>query len=204
MNGFSPEEHLRLRSESTNQPAPSLDIGANRAVRKYGSAEMAKRVVWMVLQPLFRLSPRPCFRWRASLLRLLGARVGEHVHIHNSATIYFPWKLAVGDWSAIGEQVYIYNLGQVTIGRSATISHRAHVCAGTHDYTRRDMPLLRPPISIGDQSWICAEAFVGPGVRIGEGAVVAARAVVVKDVEPWMIVAGNPARPRKRRELRTE
>jgi putative colanic acid biosynthesis acetyltransferase WcaF len=113
-----------------------------------------------------------------------------------------PWNLTVGDWSAIGEHALIYNLGPVTIGREATISQRAHLCAGTHDYAAPDMPLLKPPIVVGDQVWVCADAFVGPGVRVGDGAVVGARAVVVRDVEPWTVVAGNPARPVKQRRLR--
>ena len=119
--------------------------------------------------------------------------------MYPSATIYLPWNLESGDESAIGEHVLIYNLGQVTLGARVTISHRAHVCAGTHDYTKPDFPLLRPPIMIGSEAWICADAFVGPGVTIGEGAIVGARAVAVKDVRPWSIVIGNPARETKRR-----
>ena len=78
---------------------------------------------------------------------------------------------------------------------------RAHLCAGTHDHTKSDFPLLRPPILIGDQSWVCADAFVGPGVTIGEGAIVGAGAVVTKDLAPWMIAVGNPARAIKRRAV---
>jgi putative colanic acid biosynthesis acetyltransferase WcaF len=134
------------------------------------------------------------------LLRLLGAKIGRDVHIYNSATIYFPWELVAGDECAIGEYAFIYNLGRVTIGARATISHRAHLCAGTHDHTKPDFPLLRPPITIGEQAWICADAFVGPGVTVGEGAILGARAVVTKDVAPWMVVAGNPAREVKKRQ----
>lgn len=159
------------------------------------------RVVWAVLRPLFRFSPRVFFGWRRFLLRLLGARIGKHVHIYNSSDIYFPWNLEVGDWSAIGEHACIYNLGPIRIGSQVTISQRAHLCAGTHDYTDPSLPLLKPPIVIGNQAWICADAFVGPGVTVGEGALVGARAVAVKDVEPWTIVAGNPARPIKKRML---
>jgi putative colanic acid biosynthesis acetyltransferase WcaF len=59
---------------------------------------------------------------------------------------------------------------------------------------------MRPSIVIGEQAWICADALVGPGVTVGEGAIVGAGAVVMKDVSPWMIVAGNPAQEIKRRE----
>jgi putative colanic acid biosynthesis acetyltransferase WcaF len=124
------------------------------------------------------------------------------VHIENTARIQHPWLLEVGDFSAVGDRARIYNLGKVTIGERATISQLAHLCAGTHDYTRADMPLRKEPIVVGNDAWICADAFIGPGVAIGEGAVVGARAAVFEDVAPWSIVGGNPARLIKRRELR--
>lgn len=155
----------------------------------------------MFFQSLFRLSPKPLFGWRRGVLRCFGARIGAEVNLHPSSRIYFPWNLAVGDWSAVGEDVLIYNLGPITIGRNVTVSHRAHLCAGTHDYTRADLPLLKPPIQIQDQAWICAEAFVGPGVVVGEGAVVGARAVVTKNVPPWTVVVGNPARVVRARQV---
>jgi putative colanic acid biosynthesis acetyltransferase WcaF len=178
-----------------------LDIQQNRRTRKYSFGEMIRRVLWALAQPLFRFSPRPCFGWRRFLLRCFGAKIGRNVHVYPSATIYFPWNMEAGDESAIGEYAFIYNLGRVTIGARATISHCAHLCAGTHDHTKSDFPLVRPPIMIGPEAWICAEAFVGPGVAIGEGAIVGAGSVVMKDVKPWMIVVGNPARESKRREI---
>ena len=135
------------------------------------------------------------------MLRLFGAEVGKHVHIYNSAVIYFPWNLEIGDWSAVGEGALIYNLGRVSIGSKVTISHRAHLCAGTHDYRRSDLPLLKPPIFVEDQVWVCADAFVGPGVRIREGAVIGARAVVMADVHAWTVVVGNPAKSIKTRSI---
>ncbi len=179
-----------------------LDIQSNRAATKYSRPEMLRRILWCFGKLLFRFSPRPCFGWRRAVLRRFGASVGKHVHTYPSTRIYFPWKLAVGDWSAIGENALVYNLGPITIGQKVTISHGAHLCAGTHDYRDAHLPLLKPPIEIRDQAWICADAFVGPGVTVGEGAVVGARAVVVKDVEPWSVVAGNPARFVKKREIR--
>lgn len=95
----------------------------------------------------------------------------------------------------------IYNLGKITLGQRVTVSHGAHLCAGTHDYARADFPLLKLPIVIQDQSWVCADAFVGPNVTISEGAVVGARAVVTKNVMPWTVVAGNPAQFIKKREI---
>jgi putative colanic acid biosynthesis acetyltransferase WcaF len=179
----------------------NLNINSNRKAVKYSRREMILRVLWCPGRLVFRFSPRVYFGWRRFLLRIFGARVGNEVHIYNSAVIYMPWNLEIGDWSSIGEHVYVYNLGTVRIGKKATISHRAHICAGTHDYTRPDLPLQKPPIAIFDQAWVCADAFVGPGVVIGEGAVIGARAVVTKDVPPWTVVVGNPARVVKKRLL---
>ncbi|MCA9239564.1 MAG: hypothetical protein KDA37_05170 [Planctomycetales bacterium] len=181
-----------------------LDVASNRRATKYSRWELLARVAWMILYPAFRYSPRPCFAWRSWLLRRLGARVGRHVHVYPTAIVYYPWMLEVGDYSAIGEDALVYNLGRVTIGQRATISHRAHLCAGTHDCRDPAMPLLRPPIRIGDQAWVCADAFVGPGVKVGEGAVVGARAAVFKDVADWMIVGGNPARDLTVRKMRSD
>jgi putative colanic acid biosynthesis acetyltransferase WcaF len=179
----------------------NLDIAANRQARKYSPGELLGRMLWSLGRLAFRFSPRPCFRWRRFVLRCFGAKIGAHVNICSSAWIYFPWNLTVGDWSAIGEEAFIYNLGSVTLGEKVTISHRAQLCAGTHDYTQPDLPLLKPPIVIHNQAWICADAFIGPGVTVGEQAIVGARAVVTKNVEPWVIVAGNPARLIKKRIL---
>jgi putative colanic acid biosynthesis acetyltransferase WcaF len=178
-----------------------LDIAANRRAPKYTRREQFARVAWELAHPLFRFSPRPFYAWRRWLLRRFGARVGRNVHIHNTVRIQYPWLLEVGDFTAIGDGAWIYNLGPITIGARVTVSQLAHLCAGTHDYTRPEMPLQRLPITIEDDAWICAEAFVGPNVTVGEGAVVGARAAVFKDVEPWTIVGGNPAEFIKAREM---
>jgi putative colanic acid biosynthesis acetyltransferase WcaF len=175
-----------------------LNVEANRSTQKYTPGEQFRRVLWSLAQPLFRWSPRPLFGWRRFLLRLFGAKIGQHVHIYSSTRIYFPWNLRIADHSAIGENALIYNLGPITIGQRVTISHGAHLCAGTHDYTDPAMPLLKPPITVGDDAWICADAFIGPGVHVGEGGVVGARAVAMRDVEPWTVIAGNPAQARKK------
>ena len=183
-------------------PAPSID--QNRSAVKYTRGEQLRRVLWMVGALIFRLSPRPCFGLRRSLLRLFGATVGREVHIYPSAHIYFPWNLEIGDWSAIGEWALIYNLGMVKIGERATLSQRVHVCAGTHDYRDPAMPLQKPPVTIQSSAWVCADAFIGPGVTVHEGAVVGACSVVVKDVSAWTVVAGNPARFIKARQMNSE
>lgn len=159
-----------------------------------------KRLVWSVVQgTLYRGSFHTWSGWRAFWLRCFGARVGKHCTIRRTSRVYYPWLLTLGDESCLADRVEIYNLGPIEIGRSVNISQEAYLCAGTHDYRRRSFPLLTPPIRIGNNVWIGARAFIGPGVELGDGAIVAAAAVVVKNVPPWMIVGGNPARVLKPR-----
>lgn len=180
----------------------SLDIGAARASRPYSRREYLGRALWALATPLFRCSPRPLFGWRRFLLRCFGARVGRAVHVDPGARIEIPWNLELGNGAAVGAHAWLYSLGPIHIGARATVSHRAHLCAGTHDYTDPSLPLLRTGLAIGADAWICSDAFVGPGVSIGEGAVVGAAAVAMRDVAPWNVVAGNPARFVKMRELK--
>jgi putative colanic acid biosynthesis acetyltransferase WcaF len=180
----------------------STNISANRSARKWTRKEQMGRVLWAAVLPLFQFSPRLCWGWRRFLLRRFGARIGREVQIHPKVRVEIPWNLEVGDWSAIGFDALIYNLGPIRLGQRVTVSQRAHLCAGTHDFRDAALPLLKPPIRIHDDAWICADAFVGPGVEVGPGAVVGARAVVVKDVPAWTIVAGNPAKETGQRVVR--
>lgn len=173
---------------------PSLDINSNRTSTKYSRKELFLRVLWGCGKFVFRLTPRPCFGLRRFILRSFGAKIGSRVNIYSSALIYFPWNLEIGDDSSIGEWALVYNLGLVRIGARTTISQRVHLCAGTHEYNDPTMPLLKPSISVGDEVWICADAFIGPAVKIEQRAIVAAAAVVVKNVAADHIVGGNPAR----------
>jgi len=182
----------------------SLDIEAARVARPYSRNEYIGRVLWILAQPLFRWSPRPMFGWRRFLLRCFGARVGTGAHVYPSVRIEIPWNLELGECAAVGDRAWIYNLGPVRIGARATVSHGAHLCAGSHDYRDPTLPLLRLPIEIGAQAWVCAQAFIGPGSEVGEGAVVGAGAVSNGRVEPWTVVAGNPAVFVKRREMRAQ
>jgi putative colanic acid biosynthesis acetyltransferase WcaF len=174
---------------------PLADLRANRAAIKYSRLEQLRRVAWAFGHWLLVLSPRPCFGWRRAMLRLFGARIGSHVNVYPSCRIYMPWNLSVGEWSALGEDVLVYSLGKVVIGQRVTVSYRAHLCAGTHDFSDPTLPLLKPPVTLDDDAWVGTEAFVGPGVTVGSGAIVGARAVVVRSVPPRAIMVGNPARP---------
>ena len=148
-------------------------------------------IAWLVL---FRPSPRPLHGWRRWVLRCFGAKVGAGVHVYPSARIWAPWLLEMGHHSCLGPLVDCYNVGGVRLGEFATVSQYTYLCGATHDYTLASMPLRPGRIVIGAHAWVAADGFVGPGVVIGEGAVVGARSSVYRDVPEWMVVAGNPAR----------
>jgi putative colanic acid biosynthesis acetyltransferase WcaF len=171
------------------------DIDANRAARKWSAKELAGRLMWELVRfPLFALSPRQFWAWRRMLLRVFGATIGQQVHIYPSVKIAVPWNVAIGDYAAIGEGAILYSLGEISVGERATISQYAHLCAGTHDYRDPSMPLVRASISVGAGAWICADAFIGPGVTVGNRAIVGARAVAMRNVAECVVVVGNPAR----------
>jgi putative colanic acid biosynthesis acetyltransferase WcaF len=160
------------------------------------------RILWgMTSAMLFRLSPRPFHRWRAFLLKCFGATIASGVHVYPNVKIWAPWNLDLGEECGIGNDVILYSQGKITIGKRTVISQGAHICAGTHDYTKLGFPLVTMPIRIGDYVWIAAEAFIHPGIIIGDGCVIGARSVVTRDMPAWMVCAGNPCKQIKIRNI---
>lgn len=174
--------------------------GGSREPSPWSLMDKVKRALWMLVSAmLFRPSFHNWYGWRRLLLRAFGARVGQNVRIRPTVKIEIPWHLELGDDVVVGDHAILYSLGPITIHDRVVVSQYAHLCAGTHDYTSSEFPLLRPPITIGEEAWVAADAFVGPGVAVGARAIVGARAVVVKDVPPEKVVGGNPARVIKNR-----
>ena len=171
---------------------PSPHSAANKAARLLWQA------VWLLL---FR--PMPWF-WHAprrALLRLFGARVGRGAQIMPSVRIWAPWRLALGEHATVSHGVDLYDVERIEIGAHATISQRAFLCTATHDVDHPNMPLRTAPIRIGAGAWVCAEAYVHPGVTIGVDAVAGVRAVVLADIPPGQIAGGNPARFIRERKI---
>ncbi len=165
-----------------------------------GFGDRLRRLIWLMIWGIFaRFTPVPLHGWRRALLRLFGARIGPGAVIYPSARVWAPWNLVMERGSCLAEGVDCYNVALVSVGEGAVISQRAYLCSASHDPHRIDFPLTAGPITIGAQSWVAAEAFIGPGVRIGERAVVAARAVVMRDVPGEQIVGGNPAKQIRQR-----
>lgn len=171
---------------------PSFALG-NRLYR------LAWALTWLLLA---RWTPPPLRAWRRLLLRLFGAQVAPTANVYASARIWSPANLVIGDHAAIGPGAIVYSMAPITIGAHAVISQRAHLCAGTHDIEDAAFQLRARPIAIGARAWIAAEAFVGPGVTIGDGAVLGARGCAMRDLRPWTVHGGNPARQLRDRRIR--
>lgn len=173
---------------------------------RHAFAAKIARVTWnLVWMFLFRPTPRGVlYGWRRFLLRLFGARIGKGAHILPSCRVWLPSNLTMGDHSCLSEAVDCYCVDRITIGNQTVVSQGAFLCTASHDIASPTMELTHRPIVIGPQSWIAARAFIGPGVTIGEGSVVGACAVVTRDVAPWTVVAGNPARFVRKRVLQDE
>jgi len=154
---------------------------------------------WIVQDTLFRWSPQFMYGWRRFLLRLFGAKVGKKVLIRPTAKVTFPWKVRIGDYSWIGDDVVLYSLGEIEIGDNVVISQRSYICTGSHDYTKVDFPIFAKKVVIEDEVWLATDVFVAPGVKIGRGTVVGARSSVFKDLPPGKVCIGNPAKPVKDR-----
>lgn len=173
---------------------------------KYSGSEdflgKLRRMLWSMIQStLFYWSFPRAFRWRRFLLRCFGAKLSSSTYIYRTARIRDPKLLSVGMHASIGPEVEVYNVDSISIGNHCTISMQAMLCTGSHDISDPFMALTHAPIRIEDGAWVCARAFVGPGVVIGKGAVVAACAVVSKDVAAWNVVVGNPATFKKLRRI---
>jgi putative colanic acid biosynthesis acetyltransferase WcaF len=179
----------RVRNDLFN-PKDGLDRGRSFWVE----------AMWYMLKCLLFLPgwPMPS-SVKCLLLRSFGARVGKGVVIKPRVNIHFPWKLAVGDYTWLGEEVFILNFEPVTIGAHCCISQRAFLCTGNHDYRQPEMPYRNCPITVEDGAWIGAQVFVGPGVTVGIDAVVTAGSVATKSVPPGLICSGNPCIPVKER-----
>jgi putative colanic acid biosynthesis acetyltransferase WcaF len=161
------------------------------------------RLVWGIIWFVFATwLPRNIgSQWKLMLLRLFGAKVHKTAHVYSSVRVYAPWNLEMHEYSCLAPEVDCYNVDKIIIGAHSTVSQKSYLCTASHDITKRANPLITAPIIIEDQSWIGADVFIGMGVTIGEGAVVGARACVFKNIEPWTVVGGNPAKFIKKREI---
>lgn len=183
---------LEARRAGSANGGPSFSLTNRLARVLWGAA-------WLILA---RWTPPPLHRWRAMILRSFGAKIGAGTRVYASAKIWLPSNLVIGEHSTIGPRVRVYNQGFITIGARTTISQDTTLCASSHDFTDPHFQLVLRPITIEDNVWIAAEAFVSPGTTVRGGAVLGARGVAVGELSGWTVHAGHPARPLKSRTFR--
>lgn len=149
---------------------------------------------WIVQSLLFRPSLQFMYSWRRFLLKLFGAKIGKNVIIRPSVKITYPWKLKIDDHSWIGDDVNLYTLGEIEIGKNVVVSQKSYICTGSHDYLKPNFPIFAKKITIKDECWLASDVFVAPGITIGKGTVVGSRSSVYKDLPPNKICIGNPVK----------
>jgi putative colanic acid biosynthesis acetyltransferase WcaF len=183
-----------------------LDASAERPLEGGASFSLGNRLfraVWMVAWlVLARWTPPPLHGWRRLVLRAFGARLAPGARVYGSTRVWYPPHLTLGAGALIGPRVNCYNQGRITIGARTVVSQGAHLCASSHDISDPHFQLVVRPIVIGDGAWVAAEAFIGPGVTIADGAVIGARAALFRNAEAWGVYSGNPATWLKPRNLR--
>ena len=182
---------LDARESKPIEGGPSFSLG-HRLFRA------AWNVAWLLLAAW---TPAPLHRWRIGLLNLFGARVHATAHVYGSARVWYPPHLEMDVGSCLAPGVRCYCMAPISLGRHATVSQGAHLCAGMHDIEDPEFQLVVKPITVGANAWVAAEAFVGPGVCVGEAAVLGARGVLFKSAEPHGVYVGNPAVFVKHRSL---
>ncbi|HTV06527.1 MAG TPA: hypothetical protein VME86_14255 [Acidobacteriaceae bacterium] len=179
-----------------------MHIDLRKSRTRWPWATLLRRVLWQSsFTYIVRCLPRPFNPLRIVILRAAGAKIGRHCLIMPGLRVLIPWNLVIEDTVAIGRSVEFYNHGMIHIRTMTVVSQYAFLCTSSHDYRLPNFPLTYADIEVGSECWIAAGAFVGPGVKIGNGAVIAARSVVSRDMPEWMVCAGNPCRPLKPREV---
>jgi putative colanic acid biosynthesis acetyltransferase WcaF len=153
------------------------------------------RVFWSLTWTLFaRPTPRFLHSWRRLLLKVFGAKISKGVFVYPHAKIWAPWNLIMERGSCLADEVDCYNVATIHLEEGVTVSQKSFLCTASHDFDSPYFPLVGGGIRIRRGAWVAADAFIGPGVSIGERAVVLARSVIVRDVEPGTVVGGNPGR----------
>lgn len=178
-------------------PLPTNDLLSDKkgfVGPTFSLSNRLRRAAWQLSWLLLaRWTPPPLHRWRIGVLRAFGAEVDWSAYVYPNVTVWAPWNLHMARHATLGPGATVYNIAPVRIDEKAVISQQAHLCTGTHDHRDPAFPLYARPIRIGRRAWVCASAFVGPGVQVGEGAVLAACGVTFKALAPWTVYLGNPA-----------
>ncbi|MFP4844594.1 putative colanic acid biosynthesis acetyltransferase [Winogradskyella sp. PE311] len=164
-----------------------------------GRSKWTVQLWWIVYALFFKLSPQVMYGWRRFLLRSFGAKIGKNVIIRPSAQITYPWKISIGDFSWVGDEVVLYSLGEIEIGSNTVISQRSYICTGSHHYNSENFEIYAQKIKIGNKCWLASDVYVAPSITINDFTVVGARSSVFSNLPANKVCVGSPAKPIKDR-----
>lgn len=191
---------MQARERASSEPLQAVEsqplLGGPSFSRRHRLLRVAWNVTWWMLAAW---TPPLLHGWRRFLLRLFGAHIAPTAEVYASSRVWYPPNLTMAEYSCLGPEVKCYCIAPIALAPYALASQGAFLCTGSHDIADENFQLIAQPITIGARAWIAAEAFVGPGVHVGEGAVLGARACTFHDLAPWTVYVGNPARPLKPR-----
>jgi putative colanic acid biosynthesis acetyltransferase WcaF len=191
---------FNIKTVATSNTKSQIDLGKyDQSEFDRGRANWSIVLWWSVQAIAFPLSLHNFNGFRAWLLRLFGAKIGKDVVIRPTARFTYPWKIAIGDCSWIGDDVVLYSIDRITIGSHSVISQKSYLCTGSHDITNSAFRLITAPITIGNGVWVATDCFVAPGVTIGANSVIGARSSVFRDIPMQQIAWGTPCTPRQPR-----
>ena len=195
------EQARRDIDETPGDPARVMQLSKyNNAWFSRGRSKLVE-VLWLVLDAALVRSWVPGALHRRLILRAFGAIIGKRVVIKPGTRIKFPWRLEIGDDSWVGEDVWIDNLAAVQIGANCCISQGVYICTGSHDWGTPTFDLIVKPVKIEDGAWLASRSVIGPGVVVGEGAVLSLGSVATSDLAPWGIYQGVAATLVKQRRV---
>ena len=173
-----------------------------RGASPWSLGERIRLLLWDFAWPLFcEWTPKPLYRWRLFWLRMFGCKIYGIPFVHQRARIQIPWHLTIHDGCSVGDGTNLYSLGRIELRSRCVIAQEAYLCTGSHDFDDPTSPLITADIIVGTDAFVGARAFVLPGVRIGDGAIVGACSLVTKDVADRTVVAGSPARLIRHRDI---
>jgi putative colanic acid biosynthesis acetyltransferase WcaF len=153
------------------------------------------RILWEICWFVFCVwTPKPANPWRLFWLGVFNAKIHGTPFVHQRARIAIPWNLTLHDRACLGDRANAYSLGEIEIGARAIVAQEACLSTGSHDFSDPALPLVVAKITVGEDAFVGARAFVLPGVTIGARAIVGACSVVTHDVPENVIAAGNPCR----------
>lgn len=188
-----------LELEPITDAQPWFDLSNYNSPFDRGRPQWFILLWWLVEGIVFPLTLHNLNGIRASLLRLFGAKIGKGVVIRSSVRVLYPWKVEVGDYSWLGDDVYLYSVDKIKIGNHAVVLQKCYLCTGSHDQNDRHFGLITAPITIGNGVWVASDCFIAPGVKIGANTVVGARSSVFQSLPAEYVAWGSPCKPRQMR-----